>query len=143
MRLSDILRVKGSEVVTIDPDRTALDAVRTLVDHNIGAVVVVDEGAPVGILSERDILRLTSKGSQELDRTLVADVMTREVVFAGETDLLPTAMETMTRHRIRHLPVIRGEELAGIVSIGDVVKALGSEFEEENQHLKQYIAGAG
>jgi CBS domain-containing protein len=143
MRLSDILRVKGSKVVTIDPDRTVLDAVRTLVDHNIGAIVVVDEGAPVGILSERDILRLTSKGSQELDRTLVADVMTREVVFAGETDLLPTAMETMTRHRIRHLPVIRGEELAGIVSIGDVVKALGSEFEEENRHLKQYIAGAG
>jgi CBS domain-containing protein len=143
MRLSDLLRVKGSKVVTIDPDRTVLDAVRTLVDHNIGAIVVVDEGAPVGILSKRDILRLTSKGSQELDRTLVADVMTREVVFAGETDLLPTAMETMTRHRIRHLPVIRGEELAGIVSIGDVVKALGSEFEEENRHLKQYIAGAG
>ena len=143
MRLSDILRVKGSMVVTIGPDRTALDAVRILVDHNIGAVVVVEEGMPVGILSERDILRLTSKGPQELDRTLVADVMTREVVFAGETDPLPTAMETMTLHRIRHLPVIRGEALAGIVSIGDVVNALRSAFEEENQHLKQYIAGAG
>jgi CBS domain-containing protein len=143
MRLSDILRVKGSMVVTIEPDRTVLDAVRTLVDHNIGAVVVVEDGAPVGILSERDILRLTSKGPEQLDGILIADVMTREVVFAGESDSLPDAMETMTLHRIRHLPVTRGEALAGIVSIGDVVNALRSEFEQENQHLKKYISGAG
>ena len=143
MRLSDILRTKGSTVVTIDPDSTVLDAARTLVDHNIGAVVVVEEGAPVGILSERDILRLTSQNPQELDRTSVADIMTRDIVFAAEADSLAAAMESMTMHRIRHLPVAEEKALVGMVSIGDVVNALRAEFEEENQHLKQYIAGGG
>jgi len=143
MRLSDILRIKGSTVVTIDPEQTVLAATRTLVDHNIGAVVVETEGTPVGILSERDILRLTSHSPQELDSTLVAAIMTREVVFAGEGDSLAAAMESMTVNRIRHLPVIRGDALVGMVSIGDVVNALRTEFEEENQHLKQYIAGGG
>lgn len=143
MRLSDILRVKGSVVVTIDPDRTVLDAASTLVDHNIGAVVVVEEGATVGILSERDILRLTAQAPEELERTSVADIMTRKVVFAGEADSLASAMESMTGNRIRHLPVVRDEELVGMVSIGDVVNALRTEFEEENQHLKQYITGGG
>jgi len=143
MRLSDILRTKGSTVVTIVPDSTVLDAARTLVDHNIGAVVVVAEGAPVGILSERDILKLTSHSPQKLDQTLVADIMTREVVFAVEADSLATAMETMTMHRIRHLPIAGDEPLVGMVSIGDVVNALRTEFEEENKHLKQYISGGG
>lgn len=143
MRLSDILRVKGSEVVTINPDRTALEATRSLVDHNIGAMVVMEEGAPVGIVSERDILRLTARGPQELEGTLVADIMTRDVVFAQEPDSLADAMETMTMRRIRHLPVTRDGALVGIVSIGDVVNALRTEFEEENRYLKQYITGGG
>lgn len=143
MRLSDILRVKGSEVVTIDPDRTALEATRSLVDHNIGAMVVMEEGAPVGIVSERDILRLTARGPQELEGTLVADIMTRDVLFAQETDSLADAMETMTLRRVRHLPVTRDGALVGIVSIGDVVNTLRTEFEEENRHLKQYITGGG
>ena len=143
MRLSDILRAKGSDVVTIDPDRTALEATRMLVDHNIGAMVVIQEGAPVGIVSERDILRLTARAPQELDRTSVADIMTQDVVFAGEGDSLADAMESMTLRRIRHLPVTREDALVGIVSIGDVVNALRTEFEAENRHLKDYIAGGG
>lgn len=143
MRLSDILRVKGSEVVTINPDRTALEATRMLVDHNIGAMVVMEEGAPVGIVSERDILRLTARGPQELEETLVADIMTRDVLFAQETDSLADAMETMTLRRVRHLPVTRDGALVGIVSIGDVVNALRTEFEAENRYLKQYITGGG
>jgi len=143
MRISDILRVKGSEVVTIDPDRTALEATRSLVDHNIGAMVVMEEDALVGIVSERDILRLTARGPQELEGTLVADIMTRDVVFASEMDSLADAMEAMTLNRIRHLPVTREAALVGIVSIGDVVNALRSEFEEENRYLKQYITGGG
>jgi len=143
MRLSDILRTKGSAVVTIAPDRTALDAARVLVEHNIGAVVVVEAAVPVGILSERDILRLTAKNPQELERTLVADIMTRDVVFAQEADGLVSAMETMTSHRIRHLPVKREAALVGMVSIGDVVNALRTEIESENEHLKQYVSGTG
>ena len=143
MRLSDILRAKGSSVVTIAPDRTVLEAIRTLVDHNIGAVVVVEEDDPVGILSERDILRLTAEGPGGVARTLVQDVMTHEVVYSTEDDTLKGAMETMTLHRIRHLPVVADGALVGIVSIGDVVNALRKGFEVENRHLKEYIAGAG
>jgi CBS domain-containing protein len=143
MRVSDILAAKGSVVVTIDPDRTVLNATRTLVDHNIGAVVAVVEQRPVGIISERDILRLSAEASVPLDRTIIADVMTRDVVFIQETDSLEAAMEVMTNHRIRHLPVIRGEALVGIVSIGDVVNALRVAFDTENKFLKQYITGTG
>lgn len=143
MRLGEILRTKGTEVVTIDPDRTVLEAVRTLVDYNIGALVVVEEGRPVGILSERDVLRLTSRVPGRLEMTRVAEVMTRDVVYASEDTDVPSAMETMTLHRIRHLPLMRNQRLAGIVSIGDVVNALRSEFETENQHLKRYIYRGG
>jgi CBS domain-containing protein len=143
MRLSDILRVKGSTVVTIGPDRTVLDAARTLVEHNIGAVVVIEAGTPVGVLSERDILRLTSQSPQDIGQTPVSDIMTRDIVFASQSDSLGSAMESMTHHRIRHLPVTGDGGLAGMVSIGDVVNALRTEFEEENQHLKQYITGKG
>lgn len=141
MRLSDILQVKGSNVVTVGPDLTVLDATRVLMDHGIGAVVVVEEGAPVGILSERDVLRLTSQGPALVEHTLVADVMTTEIVSAVEGDPLVTAMEVMTLHRVRHLPIMRDSALVGIVSIGDVVNALRKEFEVENRQLRAYIAG--
>ncbi len=143
MRLVDILRIKGSEVVTIDPESPVLHAVRTLVDYNIGALVVMEEGRPVGIVSERDVLRLSAEGPSALEHARVADIMTRDVVYASDSDPITSAMETMTMHRIRHLPLRDEERLVGIVSIGDVVNALRQESEAENEHLKQYIAGTG
>jgi len=119
MRLSDILHVKGSDVFTGDPGWTALEATRALIDHNIGAMVVVEDGTPVGIVSERDMLRLASRDPHAFERTLVADIMTRELVLAAETDSLPEAMEVMTTHRVRHLPVTREGSMVGIVSIGE------------------------
>jgi CBS domain-containing protein len=143
MHLAQILSTKGSAVVTTGPGTTVLDAIRTLVDHNIGAVVVVQEGHPVGILSERDILRFTAAGQTHPAAATVGQLMTRELVTATPTDSIRHAMEEMTRHRVRHLPILDDSGLVGIVSIGDLVNALRTESEEENQHLKEYIATAG
>jgi len=143
MQLSQILSHKGSDVVTIRPGATILDAIRTLVDHNIGALVVVEGGVPVGILSERDVLTFTAGGPGLLADTPVGDAMTREMHTAGPRDTVAHAMEVMTRRRIRHLPILNGGVLVGIVSIGDVVNALRDETAEENHHLKAYIASGG
>lgn len=143
MYLSQILSHKGSDVITIRPGATVLEAIRSLVDHNIGALVVVKEGVPVGILSERDVLTFTAGGPGLLADTRVGDLMTREMRTAGPRDTIAHAMEVMTRQRIRHLPILNGGVLVGIVSIGDVVNALREETAEENDHLKAYIATAG
>jgi len=142
MRISDILRSKGSDVVTIGPDRTVLEVVRTLVAYNIGATVVEEDGRPIGILSERDILRLAASGPEHLATTRVADAMTHELVTSKPTDDLKHAMNLMTTHRVRHLPVCRHGRVVGIVSIGDVVNALRTASEETNRHLREYISGA-
>lgn len=141
MRISDVLRSKGADVITTDPDRTLLEVVRTLVRHDIGATVVVEEGRPVGIVSERDILRLTARAHEALDTTRAEALMTRDLVTASPEDDLDRVMNLMTNHRVRHLPILEGERLVGIVSIGDVVNRLRSESEENNRHLMAYIAG--
>ncbi|MEX2472136.1 MAG: CBS domain-containing protein [Gemmatimonadota bacterium] len=141
MRISDVLRSKGSNVITIGPDRTVLDVVRTLVRHNIGATVVVEDGRPVGIVSERDILKLTARGPDALASIRVRALMTRELVTSEPDDDLDHVMNLMTNHRVRHLPILADGELVGIVSIGDVVNRLRSESDEANRHLMSYIAG--
>ncbi len=141
MRISDVLRSKGADVITTDPDRTLLEVVRTLVRHDIGATVVVEEGRPVGIVSERDILRLTARAHDALATTRAEALMTRDLVTASPEDDLDRVMNLMTNHRVRHLPILEGERLVGIVSIGDVVNRLRSESEENNRHLMAYIAG--
>lgn len=143
MWISDILRSKGSDVVTVDPDRSVLEVVRTLVRHNIGAVVVEEGGRPIGILSERDVLRLAARGPDYLAFTRVANVMTTSLVTGHPSDDLRHVMNVMTEKRVRHLPVIDHGRLVGIVSIGDVVNRLRSETEETNRHLRAYIAGKG
>jgi len=142
MRICDILRRKGLEVVTIAPDRTVLEAVQILVEHNIGAVVVVDGSSPIGILSERDVLRLTARAAA-LNTLLVREAMTTDLVTGNVSDKLRHVMDLMTQHRIRHLPIMDGPSLDGIVSIGDLVNELRRDAESENQYLKEYISGAG
>ena len=143
MKIRDVLAHKGHEVVTIEPHRTVLEAVRTLVEHNIGSVVVTDGGRPAGILTERDVLRLTAGSAGALDDTTVADAMTRELITSRPDDEVHEIMAVMTERRIRHLPVVEEERLAGIVSIGDLVNACLRMTEEENQHLRAYIQGVG
>jgi CBS domain-containing protein len=140
MRISDILREKGSHVVTIPPQATVWDAIKLLNKHNIGGLVVTSqEGQVVGIITERDILREAGERSERIKETLVGDVMTKDIIIGVPEDQLAYVMVVMTRNRIRHLPVIEEEKLAGIISIGDVVNAHMSETEFENRLLKDYI----
>jgi CBS domain-containing protein len=142
MTISDILRTKGTEVITIEPGRTVLDAMRLMVRHNIGAVVVVEENEIHGILSERDGLKLAAKDPATLATKRVADIMTTALITASPGDGLHRIMDVMTQHRVRHLPIIDDRQLAGIVSIGDIVNACRASAEEENDQLREYIRGS-
>jgi CBS domain-containing protein len=141
MNVREILRSKSEPVVTIGPDASLHGAMRLLVEHNIGAVVVIEGGSIVGILSERDILRAGAADPASIVRGHVRDFMTRAVITAPESMELPQVMDVMTERRIRHLPVTRDGRLCGIVSIGDVVNALRQSIEAENRYLYAYIAG--
>ncbi len=146
MKIEEILRSKGHDVVTITESRTVLEAAQALVEHNIGGLVVT-EGTrgtrPTGILTERDILRLTARTPGELDSIQVGAVMTRELITAGPRDELLRVMDVMTENKIRHLPVLDEDRLIGIISIGDLVNACRVLAEEENSQLREYIQGAG
>ena len=141
MTIREILQSKGHEVVTTTADRTVVQAMQLLVDHGIGAVVVVEGADILGILSERDILRLGAKGPELLATTLVGDAMTADPIVGVPGDRVEYVMEIMTRNRIRHLPIVEDDRLGGIVSIGDVVNALRKDVEAENRHLTQYVQG--
>jgi CBS domain-containing protein len=150
MRISDILRQKGGDVVTIRPDRSVHEAILNLNQHGIGSLIVTDEGGDVaGIITERDILRQCGERCVALHQPpdekgcpcLVRDVMTKELVVGIPDDQLDYVMAIMTKNRIRHLPVLEGRSLVGIISIGDVVRAHLDETAFENRMLKDYIHG--
>ncbi|MBF6167855.1 CBS domain-containing protein [Streptomyces gardneri] len=142
MRISEILRRKGSDVATVAPDTTVRRLLATLAERNIGAVVVSPDGdAIAGIVSERDVVRsLHARGAALLD-TPVSAIMTSEVRTCTPDDRVDGLRRTMTEHRIRHLPVVHEGRLVGIVSIGDVVKSAISELATEREHLVEYLQG--
>jgi|ERR1700744_3628476 CBS domain-containing protein len=138
MRIADVIRNKGS-VATINPDGTIRELLAGLSEHNIGAMVVVGPDGVVGIVSERDIARQLHKhGADLLDRP-VSSIMTTAVATCTKADTVDSLSVLMTQHRVRHVPVLDGEELIGIVSIGDVVKTRMEELEAEQQQLQSYI----
>lgn len=140
--VADILEGKGRQVVGIAPERSVGDAVRLLVARNIGALVVLDdEDAIAGIITERDVLRECARRPAELDRVRVSEVMTRAVLTGSLADTLPYVQQVMTERRIRHLPILEDGRLAGMVSIGDVVKALLELSTEEADSLRDMLAG--
>ena len=140
MTVSKILAHKGRQVITTSPDRSLRDIVTVLAERGIGAIVVTDGDRRVlGIVSERDLVRaLAQRGSSALDEP-VSNHMTTRVQTAVEDTAIPAAMEAMTNGRFRHLPVLDGGRLAGLVSIGDLVKYRLSEMEQENRALVDYI----
>ncbi|QIS20287.1 CBS domain-containing protein [Nocardia terpenica] len=142
MRISEVLRKKGADVVTIAPDASVRDLLEVLAEHNVGAVVVSTDGLALdGIVSERDIVRrLHRLGAELLDRP-VADIMTAVVHTCSPDDRVESLRATMTEHRVRHLPVLLNGRMVGIVSIGDVVKNAISELQTEREHLVQYLHG--
>ena len=140
MYVETILRKKGDSVVTIDPADTVSDAVQVLAKHRIGAALVRDAaGDIVGILSERDIVRGVARDKSNCLDMTVKDLMTSPVISCKPDDNIDEIMELMTERRIRHLPVMNGGALVGIISIGDVVKQRISEIEHESEALRQYI----
>ncbi len=142
MTVAAILRSKGSRVVTVRPDATVAAAVTRLRLENVGALVVSEDGARIlGVLSERDIiLSLASRGGALLERP-VSEVMTREVRTCLPGDSVRNLMAEMTRHRIRHFPVVENGRLCGIVSIGDVVKKRLEDVELERDVMRDsYLA---
>jgi CBS domain-containing protein len=143
MTVNDILRHKGSHVITIEPAATLAAAMRRLVQHRIGALLVTGaDHRIVGIISERDVVRvLDEKGAAALAAP-VAEVMTRRVVTCDRNETIAEIMERITSGRFRHVPVIEHGRLVGIVSIGDVVKARLGELEHEQNALCEYIRTA-
>lgn len=141
MNVQTILDQKDTpNVVTIEPERVLQDAVERLVEHNIGSLVVIDgSGQPVGIITERDILKTCANGCEKLAATKVADTMTTDLIVGEASDAIDYVMGIMTQNRIRHLPILGENGLCGLVSIGDVVKVQRQATEYENRHLRQYI----
>lgn len=140
MRVNDVLKNKGSGVTTVRPDATCRQLLALLAEHNIGAAVVSLDGSTVdGIVSERDVVRrLHDRGDAILDGP-VSDIAVLQVSTCGLDDHVDELQETMTRRRIRHLPVVEGGRLVGIVSIGDIVKITISQLEFERQNLIDYV----
>lgn len=143
MNVTAILSSKGASVVTIEPTATLADATARLAEKKIGALVVTGaEGRVIGILSERDVVLAIAKGGTAAMQTALSEVMTRKVVTCKGSDTITSIMEQMTQGKFRHLPVVEGEKLAGIVSIGDVVKHRLWEMEHEQNALRDYIQTA-
>jgi CBS domain-containing protein len=143
MIVKTILSAKGSDVISIEPTATLETAVRTLADHRIGALLVLGpDRRVVGILSERDIVRvLAEQGAGALNQPL-SQVMTRKVVTCNSSDTIGVIMERMTAGKFRHVPVVEQEQVIGVVSIGDVVKYRLQEMEHESAALRDYIQTA-
>ncbi|NLE78502.1 MAG: CBS domain-containing protein [Rhodococcus sp.] len=139
MRIADVLRNKGSAVTTVCPETSVRELLDLLTRHNIGALIVVDNDSVIGMVSERDVVRgIQQRGADALtDR--VFDIMTTELFTCLPTDSIDSLAETMTEHRIRHLPVMLDRRLVGIVSIGDVVKSRMDELQNERDQLESYI----
>lgn len=139
MRIADVLRNKGAGVVTIDPQAPIQELISGLLEHNIGAMVVVGDDGLCGVISERDVVRqLHAHGASMLARP-VAAVMTTIVATCTKADSVDDVSVLMTQKRIRHVPVLDGQRLAGIVSIGDVVKSRMEKLQAEHEQLQSYI----
>lgn len=143
MTVKAILAVKGGDVVTIDPNTNVGTAARLLAERRIGALVVTGpDKRVVGIISERDIVRAFAERGPSVNDTPLTEVMTRKVVTCAPSDTISSLMERMTSGKFRHLPVIEQGRLAGVVSIGDVVKHRLHEMESEQAALRDYIQTA-
>ena len=136
-----LLAEKPAEIHAVAPEAPMIDAIRLMADKSVGALLVMRGDALAGILSERDYARkVVLKGRSSAD-TPVSAVMTAEVVTVAPDTSVPACMRMMTERRIRHLPVVENGRVAGVISIGDLVKAVMSDQQEQLEQLQRYISG--
>ncbi|MCP3693169.1 MAG: CBS domain-containing protein [Planctomycetaceae bacterium] len=141
MTIRTILQTKGNQVFTTDPQEKLSVVVKQLVYHRCGSLLVCRGEELVGIITERDILRASATEGYNLETTTVAELMTTDLVTGTLDDSISETMGLLTERRIRHLPIIEDGKLAGMISIGDVVKAQYAKLSIENHYLKSYIQG--
>ena len=139
--LSQLLRDKGHVGHSVAPDASVLEAIRLMAEQHIGALLVIDGGRLTGIVSERDYARKVVLNGRSSTSTAVHEIMTTPVITIGPEHTVEDAMRLMTSRRIRHLPVVRGETLLGVVSIGDLVKSVIEEQRHTIEDLRSYIQG--
>jgi CBS domain-containing protein len=141
MKVRDILQHKGTDVRTIGPDATIQYVMETLLEHRIGSLVVCkDNGDVLGIITERDVLHECTQHGEQVRSTRVREIMTTKLIVGALEDDIQYVMGIMTHNRVRHLPIVVGTRLIGLISIGDVVKAQLEETEFENRYLREYIS---
>ena len=136
-----LLETKGSDVWSIHPDAAVYDAIGMMADKGVGALMVLDGGAVVGVISERDYARKVILRGRSSKDTAVKEIMTARVIYARPDQTVEECMVLMTEKRIRHLPIVDGEELLGVISIGDLVKSMLAEQQFVIEQLEQYISG--
>jgi CBS domain-containing protein len=142
MTVRAILDTKGHQILSVEPGAKLSAAVKILGERRIGAVLVMSSGRIEGILSERDIVRVLSERGAAVLEEPVSGVMTRKVVSCRQSDTVAAIMEMMTLGKFRHLPVVEGERVVGLISIGDIVKWRVQEYENEQEALRTYIKTA-
>ncbi|MGW8193480.1 MAG: CBS domain-containing protein [Desulforhopalus sp.] len=141
MKVKEILEAKGSRVVTIEGDTKILDAMSIFSANRVGSLLIVDKNSDIlGIIGARDVLMAVINYYKELESMSVDQIMTTNLIVGSEEDKVDYILAIMTENRIRHVPIVEGKQLKGIVSIGDVVKAQLKETHVENKYLKDYIA---
>ena len=136
-----LLLEKGTDVWSVTPDESVFKALEVMAEHRCGALLVLEEGALAGIVSERDYARKLALEGERARNTPVREIMTKVTVKVGPSSTLDNCMALMTTRRVRHLPVLNGAELVGVISIGDVVKSIISEREMTIRDLETYITG--
>jgi CBS domain-containing protein len=137
--IARVLAAKGSHVWSISPESTVFEGLQLMAEKNIGALLIVEQGQPVGIMSERDYARKITLEGRSSRQTRIRSIMTTRLVSARSDDSVEAAMAIMTRERIRHLPIIDGGTVRGLVSIGDLVKAMLDEQQFTIEQLERYI----
>lgn len=141
LRLKEILTNKGGQPVTIPEESTVGSAIRLMNNHRVGSVMVQGaNGEPIGILTERDIVRLYAQGETDFETMLVKDWMTTHVTVGQPSDSVSEVLAIMTVKRFRHLPVVEETRMVGVISLGDLVKAQLEELAHEAQVLRDYIS---
>ena len=139
--IKDLLGNKGQEIWSVGPDATVYEAIELMADKSIGALMVMDDERPAGIISERDYARKVILQGRSSKDTLVREIMTSRLIHTSPDRSVEECMTLMTTNKIRHLPVMEADQLVGIVSIGDLVKATISDQQSTIEQLERYISG--